>query len=226
VVAEQVATPAGGRAPFAGLEAGQVVRDPQTLALPAELEAGVYNLLVGRLGPDGSWLPVRRGPVPLGQGYPLATVHLLGRELDLVAPTPARPAAVRLGEGILLAGFDVEPATFRSSPAALDITLHWRALAPMAARFKVFLHLMGEGGPAHPYCQADIYPHLPTNGWVPGEYLADRVRLDLPADLPRGNFHLQLGFYGEGSGTRLPVYGADGALLGHSYDRVSLALGE
>ncbi|HSJ54597.1 MAG TPA: hypothetical protein VLC52_12735, partial [Anaerolineae bacterium] len=228
VVAEQVTTPAGGLAPFAGLEAGQVIRDSQALALPADLQPGVYNLLLGRRRPDGSWLPVRRGGVPLGQGYPLATVHVLGRQLDLVAPTSTHRAAVKFGEGILLAGFDLQPETPASSPppAALDLTLHWQALEPMAARYKIFAHLVGEGGPGDLVSQADTYPHLPTNGWVPGEYLEDQVHLDVPADLPPGQLHLLLGFYDERSGARLPVYGADGLLLGDSYELVSLPFGE
>lgn len=105
VIAEQVAVPAGGRAPFAGLKAGQVVRDPQTLALPAGVQPGVYNVLLGRRAPDGSWLPVRRGPVSLGQVYPLATVHVRGHGPDLAAPAPAHPPALRPGEGSLPAGF-------------------------------------------------------------------------------------------------------------------------
>jgi mannosyltransferase len=226
VVAEQVATLAGGRATFGHLEAGQVVRDPQTLVLPAGLEPGVYNLRLGRRGPDGSWLPVRRGPVPLGQGYPLATVHVLGRELDRVAPTPARPAEVRFGEGILLVGFDLQPADPGPSPAALDLTVYWEALAPMADRFKVFVHLVGAGGPADLHAQADAYPHFPTNGWVPGEYLEDRVHLDLPAGLPPGDYRLLVGFYDEGGGARLPVHSAGGALLGDSYELISLTVGE
>ncbi len=221
VVAEQSATLSGGGA---GLQAGQVVRDPQSLVLPGGLQPGVYNLLLGRRAPDGSWLPVRRGPVSLGQTYPLATVNVLGRELDLVPPTPARPAGVHFGEGIELVGFEVEPANPGSSTTALDLSLYWRALSPMADRYKVFVHLVGEGGLADVRAQADIYPHLPTSGWVPGEYLHDQVRLDLPAGLPLGNYRLLLGFYDEVSGARLPVYGAGGTPLGDSYELLSLAL--
>jgi uncharacterized membrane protein len=234
VVAEQVGPPlvlppgraAGDRVAYAGLEAGQVVRDGHSLSLPAGLQPGVYNLLLGRRGPDGSWLPVQRGPVPLGQTYPLATIHVPERELDLVAPMPARLAGVRFGEGIRLLGFDRQSTAPGISPAALDLTLNWQALAPMAARLKVFVHLVGEGGPADLRAQADIYPHVATNAWVPGEYLEDRVHLDLPAGLPPGNYRLLLGFYDEGSGTRLPVYGADGEPLGDSYELDSFALGE
>ncbi len=72
---EEAGPPAGGLAPFVGLRAGQVVRDPRTLTLPENLPPGVYDLRLGRRRPNGAWLPVRRGPVRLGETYPLATIH-------------------------------------------------------------------------------------------------------------------------------------------------------
>jgi hypothetical protein len=74
---EAAGPPAGGLAPFASLDAGQVVRDPRLFALPPDLEPGVYDLSLGRRQPDGSWLRVRRGPFDLGSTYPLATVRVL-----------------------------------------------------------------------------------------------------------------------------------------------------
>jgi hypothetical protein len=79
VLAESQAAPAGGRAPFARLAAGQVVRDPRQVTLPGDLVPGVYSVLLGRQRADGSWYPVRRGPFPLGSAYPLITVRVLGR---------------------------------------------------------------------------------------------------------------------------------------------------
>ena len=76
VLAEVASAPAGGRAPLSRLEAGQLVRDPVALALPDGLLPGIYNLVVGRRRADGSWLPVRRGPVPLGSTYSMATIRL------------------------------------------------------------------------------------------------------------------------------------------------------
>lgn len=76
VWAEESGPPAGGLAPFVGLEKGQVVRDPRILTLPEDLPPGVYNLRLGRRRPDGAWLPVRRGPITLGTTYPLATVRV------------------------------------------------------------------------------------------------------------------------------------------------------
>jgi uncharacterized membrane protein len=226
VVSEQVATPGGGRAPFATLEAGQAVRDPQAVILPAGLPPGVYNLLLGRRAPDGSWLAVTRGPVSLGHRYPLATIHVPDRELNMEPPRPVQPADVRFGEAILLAGFDLQPPAPVASPGTLELTLHWQALAPTAAPLKVFVHLVGDGGPGDLRAQADVYPHLPTTGWVPGEYLADEVTLDVPAGLPPGGYRLLLGFYDEGSGVRLPVYATGGTPLGDSYQLLYFSLGE
>lgn len=79
VVAEAVSAPVGGRAPFARMEAGQVVRDPVALGVPGDLMPGVYDLTVGRLR-DGSWLAVRRGLFSLGSSYPLATIRVLEEE--------------------------------------------------------------------------------------------------------------------------------------------------
>ena len=108
----------------------------------------------------------------------------------------------------------------------LDLTLYWQSLAPVAARYKIFVHLVGESGPADLMAQADAYPHLPTNSWLPGEYVQDRLHLELPADLSPGSYRLLVGVYEEGPGARLPAYGADGRLLGDSLELESLAVGE
>jgi len=76
MVVEVAGPPAGGLAPFAGLFAGQVVRDPRQVPLPADLAPGVYTLSLGRRAADGAWLPVRRGVFSLGETYPLATVYV------------------------------------------------------------------------------------------------------------------------------------------------------
>ncbi len=85
VVAESASVPVGGRLPFTAWAAGQAVRDPHSIALPAELAPGIYNLVVGRRRADGSWLPVRRGPFPLGSTYPLATIRVLSRPIDALS---------------------------------------------------------------------------------------------------------------------------------------------
>jgi hypothetical protein len=221
VLAETSSAPAGGLLPFTELRDGQVVRYPRSLVLPVGLPAGVYNLSLGRRGPDGTWLPVRRGLIPLGATYPLATIRVKGRSLDTTAPAVQHPVDVRFGDGVRLVGYDLD-----SSQSDLQVTLYWQALAPMTTRYKVFVHLVGDGGPSDIRAQADIYPHLPTTGWVPGEYLTDHVTLDLPTSLPAGPYTLLLGLYDEAAGTRLPASGASGEPLGDSSALETMQFGE
>jgi hypothetical protein len=83
VLAEVASAPAAGRAPLARMVAGQIVRDPVGLPLPDHLRPGVYDLVVGRRRAGGSWLAVWRGPFPLGTAYPLATIHVLERQVPV-----------------------------------------------------------------------------------------------------------------------------------------------
>ncbi len=211
VLAETASAPVAGRAPFVGLAAGQTVRDPVSVALPGELAPGVYNLVLGRRRADGAWLPVRRGPFPLGLTYPLATVRALGRPLDLDPPDVQHPVGARFGDGIGLEGYDLE-----STASELQLTLHWQALAPLSLRYKLFVHLLGGGGPSDIRVQADVYPSLPTTAWLPGEYRCDQIALELPASLPPGRYSLVIGWYDDSTGERLPAYDAAGQALGNS----------
>ncbi len=201
VLAEQLLD---GQVPLA---AGQVLRQPCSLDLPAGLAPGVYNLLVGRRSPDGAWLPVRRGSVGLGSTYPLVTVHALGRSVNLTPPAVRYPADARFGAYIRLIGCDL-PAGEASIPVpgSLEFTLYWRSIAPTPGRYKLFVHLVDPGNPAGIRAQADLYPSLPTNTWVPGEYLHDDVTLELPPGLAPGRYDLLAGFYDEATGVRLPVF--------------------
>lgn len=227
VLWEHASVPAEGRAPFARLGDGQVVRDPQRVALPAQPGVGVYTLEVGRRRPDGTWLPVRRGPFGLGSTYPLATIRVLGRDANLISPAVEYPVSARFGDSIQLLGYDLE-----AESDELALTLFWQALSPTETRFKMFLHLVDAGGTGEvrPHsdlvrAQRDIYPRLPTTSWLPGEYLSDEVMLDLPADLA-GEYSLLLGWYDEARGDRLPAFDARGLSLGDSLVLAELELGE
>jgi uncharacterized membrane protein len=221
VLAEASSAPVAGQVPFAGLRAGQTVRDPRSLTLPGGLDPGVYNLAVGRRGTGGTWLPVRRGRLPLGSTHPLATIRVLGRDVVLSPPPVQYATDARFGTGIRLVGYDLQP-----SASSLPLTLYWQALDPLLARHKIFVHLVGGAGPSDIGAQADVWPHLPTTGWTAGEYLSDRVTLDLPADLPPGRYTLLLGLYDEATGARLPVTDASGQAKGDSLVLQQLDLGE
>ncbi|MFN2169058.1 MAG: hypothetical protein ACK2U9_22730, partial [Anaerolineae bacterium] len=227
VLAEQSAAPAGGLAPFTSLSQGQVVRDPWQLDLPAGLAPGVYDLQLGRRGAAGAWLPLRRGAFPLGETYPLATVRILGRQANMVAPQVEHPVDARFGQAMRLVGYDLVPPIVEAWAPGVEVELvvHWQALSAMRDRYKIFLHLVGSGGPADIRAQADVYPALPTTSWLPGEFRSDRVALELPASLPAGSYELLLGLYDETTGIRLPVTDAAGTAVGDALVLAELDLG-
>jgi hypothetical protein len=219
-----VEEPLAGQVPLA---TGQVIREPGSIELPAGLAPGVYNLLLGRRRSDGSWLPVRRGPVGLGSTYPLATVRVEGRSPDLTPPAVQYPANARFGTYVSLVGYDLpagEAATF--IPGSIQFSLYWRALAPTPGRYKLFAHLVDPGSPADIRAQADLYPSLPTTTWTPGEYLREDVTLELPPGLAPGRYDLIIGFYDEATGGRLPLLDAVGQSLGDSLLLQQITLGQ
>lgn len=207
VLLEEGSAPGGGRAPFSTLAAGQLVRDPRTVTVPGGLEAGVYDLSVGRAGLDGAWLQARRGPFRLGTHIPLVTIRVLDRTPDLNPPVVEVPVEARFGDSIELAGVDLEPGL---------VVAHWQALAQMDARYKIFLHVVGSGGAEDIRAQADLFPHLPTTTWQPGEHLRDSIAYDLPPSCHTGDCTLLLGLYDEVTGVRLPVFDTEGRPMGDS----------
>jgi hypothetical protein len=84
------------------------------------------------------------------------------------------------------------------------VTLHWHALQTPDRNYHSFVHLLDSAGDI--VAQHDNPPaggELPTLGWLPGEYLTDTHRLQLPFDLPEGGYWLGVGLYDPPTGLRL-----------------------
>ena len=100
-----------------------------------------------------------------------------------------------------------------STPAKdeLPLTLYWRAEAPLAADYVVFVHLLDAAG--NVVAQGDAPPRAgryPTHWWEPGEVIADQHVIPLPANLPPGDYRVRTGLYRPDTGERLPLAGAAG----------------
>jgi hypothetical protein len=125
------------------------------------------------------------------------TVNALPRTFD--TPSPSNPVDVSYGDEIALVGYDVEYL-----PESLHITLYWKALRCPSESYKIFFHLIDEKSGAL-VAQRDYVPRdwqYPTNLWEPGEYVDDRLTIDLSA-VPPGTYRLKVGIYHSGSGGRL-----------------------
>lgn len=96
------------------------------------------------------------------------------------------------------------------SGGTLTVALPWVALRPADQDYSVFLHLLDANG--NLAAQSDGYPRdgsRPTTSWQAGETIVDIRYIQLPANLPEGEYTLTVGWYDWRTGDRLPL--ADGS---------------
>ncbi|GIW11811.1 MAG: hypothetical protein KatS3mg061_2868 [Dehalococcoidia bacterium] len=133
------------------------------------------------------------------------------RLVQYVTPTPAPPPLEALAEpveferGIELVGFALAATTSRPGEA-FQLTLVWRAQAPVAERYTVFTHLIDAAELI--WGQRDAEPlsgRRPTDSWQPGETIVDRYGLPVLLGTPPGQYYLEVGLYRPEDGKRLRV---------------------
>jgi len=211
---------------------GEVVVERYELPAPFTLSPGEYPLRLGYADLSGG-----RAELALSTGgstVELATIDVL--------PNPDAPSTVvlertlanldnqialmgaraRVGWRSQAAAWD-EPLVVRAG-RALHLALTWRALVAPRESYTVFIHLIDSVG--RPVAGHDYTPlggacptYLWFPKWLPGQTLTDPYRLVIPADLPAGDYWLEVGMYGATSLRRIPVVDLAGNLAG---DRVIL----
>jgi hypothetical protein len=196
---------------------GLTTVDRHRLALPADLAPGRYRLDLGLYHPGQSDRPL---PVEGGDRLPLASLTVG----SVVVPPPSTPADLVFGDRMRLLGFDLacDPA-----PGECDLQLQWQGVRWMDRDYTVFVHLLAADGAF--VTQGDAPPggaFFPTSTWLPGDTVLDPHRLELPAELPPGEYTVVVGLYHRPSGDRLEAVDGDGQPLGDAVPLSTLLLGE
>jgi hypothetical protein len=171
---------------------GALLRDARTVAVPRDLPAGPYDLVLRWNG---------GAPVPLGR------VEVQAAPSRPRPQPPQRPVGARL-DGVNLAGLDLSGAA--KPGATLELTLHWSAESAPDADLSVFVHLVGPDGKIA--AQHDGQPcggTCPTSGWASGDELLDSHPISLPTTLAPGRYRINVGLYDPRSGARLRRVDAD-----------------
>jgi uncharacterized membrane protein len=125
----------------------------------------------------------------------------------------AEPAQVDrfadFGGQIALIGVDVSVETAVPGEQ-VTVTLYWQAQTELAINFQSFVHLLRPDGSLA--AQSDhLNPgEFPTRRWPPDKYVRDVHVLQLPPDLPPGEYELTAGLWVQTEGWRLPLLDADG----------------
>lgn len=146
----------------------------------------------------------------VGANY-LGRFHFDDRELYVAkvntTPNPSYPMAVELGNAIRFLGYSVE--TQNPKPGgALTLVLYWESLALLDVDYTIFVHLRDSNNVSR--VGADHQPYegaAPTTRWKVGAVIKDVVKIDIPADLPPGEYQVAVGMYRLDTLERLPVTG-------------------
>lgn len=130
-------------------------------------------------------------------------------------PAGMLPVNAAFGEAFTLLGATLDTAV--ATPGApLELTLYWRREAgsvpqpsPATGRpLAAFVHLSG-ADPAQIMAQVDGWDTALT-GLEAGDVIVQRVTLDVPRDIPTGDYYLRVGLYLPQTGDRLTAVVPDG----------------
>ena len=142
---------------------------------------------------------------PLSQGDRDAEPYTTYLALFATPPDPETRALARFSGGVELLGAEVTPV----NGDTLRVRLRWRAAAPLAEDYTVFLHYLRDGvqlAQADSRAAVGLYP---TDRWRPGDVINDDHFIAGVGAPQPGHDTLQFGFWQPDSGAKL--YLLDGA---------------
>ncbi|MCA9918337.1 MAG: glycosyltransferase family 39 protein [Anaerolineales bacterium] len=210
---QTIVNPTPGFTVFTNLSTGQLLRDPYTILLPDTSPAS-YTVQISLRQPETEF------PLSIQDANGDTTIHIARLktppEMETAVPPTATPLDTQFGDAILLTHADLPTTISLTKP--LDLTLYWQAIGPINEDYTAFMHLLtpeGEfvlGQDGQPL--GGLYP---TSFWGEGELVVDGRSWF--ADVPPGEYQLQVGLYLLATGQRLPVSGphselGDRVLLG------------
>jgi hypothetical protein len=187
------------------------IREQVLISDLPDLEPGAYPLNISLAEPESS------------EFWPISLDNDLER-LDrlpvgyLVVPTAVDEGTIQVQEAtfagqIKLLGYN---ASDPRPGEALELTLFWQAGEPLGDEvpsLNVFTHVLDGSGQL--VAGHDSIPgngRYPTPSWLPELTIVDPHVIQLPPDLPAGDYAIRVGLYDPESGERLPVVAGDGSI--------------
>lgn len=212
--------PQGGNWPTTMLEPGRVLKDTYFVPIAADADApAVLRLATGIFDfedPTRSAKPV---------------VNAAGEKVDSIVGAlpllpaqwpelkPLQPMQADFGGQIRLIGVDSIHGEVKAG-TQFPITFYWETLAPPGQNLTLFIHLVDKITQAQA-AGFDGPPDFPTSLWQTGYRLADSRLLNLPANLPAGDYEVRMGWYNPETLARLPLGDGSGDGLAVQEIRVS-----
>jgi len=183
-------------------DVGQAWRGRTSFSVPIQTQPGEAQLAAQLVAAGGA---------PLGEAFALTSIQVLPTDRVFAAPQPQVLRQATLGDQVTLLGADL-PSGPLAPGSTLHLTLYWRAESEMDVSYSVFVHLLDPSGQV--LAQDNSEPasgRRPTSNWVPGEYVTDVHDIALPAELPPGDYVIEVGMYDTGARgqPRLAISGSE-----------------
>lgn len=199
IIADRTSIPGLGHFNSSLWHTGDIFCDDTDIPLPATLTpAHVYDVLLVILDWQATTL----------DGTPIS----LPRIVQVVSPAGDMRATVNANWQNLGVSFpdfaDLRDVAVIGTPAPgamLHLGLLWSVHAPTQGGYSQFLHLIGPNAAVSLADSPPLAGHYPTWAWSAGEHIVDQWAFTLPDALSPGTYKLELGFYLQNSGDRLPV---------------------
>jgi hypothetical protein len=194
-IGEYNSYPDGGRAPITGWQTGEVIVDRAMI----------------QVSPDATMPRIARLEVDL---FDHKTLVALPVTLNSETVRPFRPISILVREveqfptiGEHVGGFSPDVQQIKLNDATIEISFRWRVLStPTRTNAQVFFHLT-QPDDLTPLKTADFMPTgglLPAKYWYERDSIPDEAVMELPTDLPPGNYVLRLGLYNPETLERIP----------------------
>jgi 4-amino-4-deoxy-L-arabinose transferase-like glycosyltransferase len=195
--------PLMGSYPTTNWRAGEIVRDPWALDLPADVPAGDYRLQMTVFDAETE--------AAVDQ-VSLTDVRVTERWRRLDIPEMQKAVNAGLGNKVTLLGYDLltEPI---AGGGRLRITLYWQAEEAIDTAYRVLVELIDESDTV--VAQLEGVPaegQIPTDEWHIGEVVVDRHLLEF-SNLPLGAYRVTVGMYNPETGERLAASDTDRGIL-------------
>jgi hypothetical protein len=191
--------------PTSRWDVGQAWRGQATFRLPIQAQPGRARIAVQLVDSSGS---------AMGLLTELSVINVLSTNRVFSPPEPQVLRPADFDDKIALLGADL-PADTLTPGDPFQIILYWQALVEMDVPYSVFVHLLGtDGRVLAGHDGQPVGNTRPTTGWVPGEYVTDPHQVVIPADLPPGEYIIEVGLYDAGlpAFPRLWILGEEGQL--------------
>lgn len=194
--------PAYNTYPFHQWQTPAFVIDRQVFRVPDDLPPGDYAYRMELLDAQGQ----------PNYSADLGSLAVAQTERLYELPPFATEVGATFGGEIALPGYTLETEFLPENPVStISLELVWQAVAQPTADYTVFVHVLRSDGTCCAW-QSDAMPRggaYPTSRWRPGEVVVDPYTIELPAELPPGEYAVEVGLYIAETGQRLAVDGAE-----------------